>query len=591
MVTSGTDVDTDHRRCDANRSDASGTALVRVVRVWRALASSNTCSIEWAMSSPTANTQPPSAAGERSADEVLELASEALRARRLAEVAEIRLAIDWAVLHGHPRDGRDPMATPGGDGTPSLREHAIPELAMARETHPASTRALIADGLDLVHRLPLTWAIVEAGDCEPWVARKVAVLTRSLLTEQIGRVDKAVAKAISGHAPSTVLEITRAKIIEADPETHRAEQQRSRHERYVSLSRSDEHGYRHVIARVTAGDAAWIDAMVDRIADILLTLKGTDHNRDELRSEALGWLARPTDVLRLLLEHTQIDDGEDEADCERPAWAPDHLADTIDELTTMPARRLAALRGRGRLFVHLTDETLRTGTGVARIEGVGPIDVSQLHEVLGHADVTVTPVLDLRLRRRVDAYEHPEVIKDHAWLQVRRRLLPLHPPHRHPRPRRLRPRHPLRPHRTTRADRPPQRRPAAPTQPQHQDPQRRHHPRRRPRPTPLAHTPQPRLPRRPHRHPPHPTRARDRDDCRDRGRRRALLRRAGGVRAELRWTGSRMHDARRPPRGQLLLERPLMPRCGWHRFQSIRSARNVAPVGQKCRGRPTRVEF
>ena len=47
---------------------------------------------------------------------------------------------------GHPRDQRDPMVTPGGDGTPPVREHAVPELAMARETHPATTRALIADG-------------------------------------------------------------------------------------------------------------------------------------------------------------------------------------------------------------------------------------------------------------------------------------------------------------------------------------------------------------------------------------------------------------------------------------------------------------
>ena len=72
----------------------------------------------------------------------------------------------------------------------------------------------------------------------------------------------------------------------------------------------------------------------------------------------------------------------------------------------------------GQLFVHITDEALRSRNGVARIEGVGPIDVHQLHEVLGHADVVVTPVLDLRMRRRVDAYEHPEVIKDHVWNQT-----------------------------------------------------------------------------------------------------------------------------------------------------------------------------
>ena len=358
--------------------------------------------------------QPPQAAGEASARELLDCATAALRTRRLAEVAELELAIQWAVVQGHPRDERDPMLTPGGDGTPAVREHAIPELAMARETHPATTRALIADGLDLVHRLPRTWQVVKAGGCEPWVARKVAVISRALLDDQVTKVDRAVAKAIAGHAPSTVLEIARAKTIEADPETHRAERERSRHERYARLSRADEFGYRHLIARVTAGDAAWIDAMVDRVADILTLTHGHDHNHDELRSLAMGWLARPVDLLKLLMEH---DDTEARTEA-APAWAPEHLADTVDKLTAMPARRLARLRGRGRLFVHVTDETLRTGTGVARVEGVGPVDVRQLHEVLGHADVTVTPVLDLRLRRRVDAYEHPEVIKDHVWTQT-----------------------------------------------------------------------------------------------------------------------------------------------------------------------------
>ncbi len=331
--------------------------------------------------------QPPQAADEASARELLDCATGALRTRRLAEVAELELATQWAVVHGHPRDDRDPMVTPGGDGTPAVREHAIPELAMARETHPATTRALIADGLDLVHRLPRTWAVVQAGACEPWVARKVAVLTRALLSEQVGRVDRAVARAIAGHAPSTVLEIARAKTIEADPETHRAERERSRHERYVRLSRTDEYGYRHIIARITAGDAAWIDAMVDRVADILTTTMGHDHNHDELRSLAMGWLARPVELLKLLLDHTQPaqhDNTDDTVEPEQPSqpsqpgWAPDHMAETVERLCALPARKLAKLRGRGRLFVHLTDEALRTRTGVARIEGIGPIDITQL---------------------------------------------------------------------------------------------------------------------------------------------------------------------------------------------------------------------
>ena len=377
---------------------------------------------------------PPPAVDEASAEELLALASSALRARRLGEVEEIRVAVQWAVLHGEPRPveagrsdrRRDPMVTPGGDGTPAVREYAIADLAMARCTHPATTRALIADGLDLLHRLPRTWAIVEAGDCEPWVARKVAVLSRNLLSEQVVVVDAAVARAIAGHAPSTVLEIARAKTIEADPETHHAEQDRIRHERYVRLSRSDEHGYRHLIARITIGDAAAVDALTDRVADILTTrpdlTMGADHNHDELRSLALGWLARPVDLLQLLLEHTETDepDEPDPADDARPVWAPAHLDRLLDRLAGMSTRQLAALRPRARLFVHVTDQTLRslldgTSTGVARIEGIGPISLHQLREVLGHTDVHLTPVLDLQQRKRVDAYEHPETVKDHAW--------------------------------------------------------------------------------------------------------------------------------------------------------------------------------
>ncbi|MCY7401309.1 MAG: hypothetical protein LH477_10160, partial [Nocardioides sp.] len=120
------------------------------------------------MRSPLTHQEPPQAADGASAGQLLTLATQALTTRRLAEVDELNLAIQWAVMNGHPRDERDPMVTPGGDGTPDVREHAIPELAMARETHPATTRALIADGLDLVHRLPRTWAVVQAGECEPW---------------------------------------------------------------------------------------------------------------------------------------------------------------------------------------------------------------------------------------------------------------------------------------------------------------------------------------------------------------------------------------------------------------------------------------
>ena len=237
--------------------------------------------------------------------ELLEAVAAGVRSSRAAEVAALELAAGWVTRHGEARDDQDPLVSPGGDGTPAVREYALPELAMAREEHTLRTRSMVADVLDLQHRLPKTWAVVVALECEPWVARRVASMTRKLLAGQVGIVDAAVARAIAGHAPSTVFEIAGAKIIEADPEAHAMERERQRHERYVTLSRADEFGFRHVIAKVTAGDAVWVDALVDRVADILAAEHGHDHNHDELRSLAFGWLARPADLIQLLLEHTK----------------------------------------------------------------------------------------------------------------------------------------------------------------------------------------------------------------------------------------------------------------------------------------------
>lgn len=153
--------------------------------------------------------------------------------------------------------------------------------------------------------------------------------------------------------------------------------------------------------------------MVDRVADIPLSTHGHDHNRDELRSVAFGWLARPVDLLKLLLEHTSEADEPDSAPdsdesgaSSRPVWAPDHLAATVGRLAELSTRQLSSLRGKGVLFVHITDADLLRQSGVARVEGQGPMLVQALSELLGHADVALKPVIDQRIRHRADAYEH-----------------------------------------------------------------------------------------------------------------------------------------------------------------------------------------
>jgi hypothetical protein len=343
--------------------------------------------------------------------DVLAASEAALVRKRTAQVEDLLLMLRWADLHGEDpqerpgavptRRGGDRLVELGGDGTPGVQELCVHELAIARQTHPASTRATLGDALDLRHRLPLTWAQVVALECEPWVACKVARMSRRLDREQVRIVDAAVAAAIGGESPARVLAVAEAKVIEADPAAHAARLDEGRRRKGVWVSRTDlETGTRSVFSRVEPGDAAWIDAIVERIADALLAHPQVlrDHHpdlpaalddlsHDELRAIAFGWLARPDDVYALL------EIGADELVPRRP-------------------------HGRAVVYVHLHESAVTgSSAAVARVEGIGPILLEQLVALLGHAHVSVKPVLDLEDHVSVNAYEFPTTVTERTRLR------------------------------------------------------------------------------------------------------------------------------------------------------------------------------
>jgi hypothetical protein len=56
--------------------------------------------------------------------------------------------------------------------------------------------------------------------------------------------------------------------------------------------------------------------------------------------------------------------------------------------------------------------------GVARVEGVGPVLLEQLSELLGGRDLTVQPVIDLALVKSVRGYEHPTAMRRRTLLRT-----------------------------------------------------------------------------------------------------------------------------------------------------------------------------
>jgi hypothetical protein len=383
---------------------------------------------------------------------LLAAATEAQHAARLAEVHTLEVLAAWAAAHStDPTQGPDGhiaqrvgnvLRQLGGDGTPGVADFCLGEIALARSSGVTATTHAIADVLDLQHRLPLTWALCRRGECEPWLARRVAKLSRHLPHAVVGLVDTAISRMIAREAPGRVLAVAEAKIIEADPALHDERCEAERRRRYLGLGRTDEHGLRTLIARLEAGDAAAVDAVVHRVAEIIAP-RHPDTGPDELRALAFGWLAHPAELFTLLLEHTQT-----EADTDKPETEPDPEPEAEPEAETeaesepesepvaralaFPADLLDALRDvdltplapKAVLHLHLHESALTTSDGhsdghsdgVARAEGLGPLTLTRLAELLRRHTLTVQPVKDLSDRVRYTAYEHPESLRDQVHL-------------------------------------------------------------------------------------------------------------------------------------------------------------------------------
>lgn len=352
---------------------------------------------------------------------LLAAAGDAVRRRRLAEVDDLEVLAAWADLHStDPTEGPeghiarrlgDVLVQVGGEGTPGVQDFCLGEIALARGTGVTATTNALADVLDLQHRLPRTWAITRRGDCEVWLARRAAKLSRHLPADVVGVVDTAVARVIATEAAGRVIEVTEAAVIEADPELHQQRLDDAARHRYVGLGRTDEHGLRTLIARLETGDAAAVDAVVHRVAEILAPTH-PDASADELRAEAFVWLARPAELLELLLTHT---------DAELPLDdLPRAIAFPADLLDALREADLSALRPKAVLHVHLHEAALEGHTGheshVARVEGLGPMALSQLTRLLGRTNLRVQPVKDLSSRVRYTAYEHPQSLRDQVHL-------------------------------------------------------------------------------------------------------------------------------------------------------------------------------
>ena len=258
------------------------------------------------------------------------------RARRLVlglECQQLELAAHWADLH-HPDSQVPAEKTPlgaeqgrqlGGEGTPEVLEFAASELGARMETSYGSARALMADALDIRHRLPQLWQLIVAGCVPSWRARKVAQATRHLSRDAAMHVDAAVAGCIAtlpwgGSKPcwpprsSKPPAGRRGAVQDLGGGTVRA----GRPQRTIRVEVVDR--------QANAGDVIWFMATVNRIAEIL-RLQGDLESADVRRSKAIGILAQPAVALQLLWEFRNE---------QHPAGQPQQPDERIDNEVNPP---------------------------------------------------------------------------------------------------------------------------------------------------------------------------------------------------------------------------------------------------------------
>jgi hypothetical protein len=211
----------------------------------------------------------------KSGAELLEHAADLAAAKRRVEVEILCVAVQHAYLHHRDtldqenaaRPGRERARRLGGTGTPEVTEFAASTLGARLGMSTVSASLLMADGLDIVHRLPRLWRRVESGEVQVHYARLVARKTRDLTEQQAAYVDGRVAASADGRITWSRFEaVVDGAVVASDPEAAAGRDCQAAQTEVARPTGSDEHAMRGFYIRAPLPVIAVLDAVLDRWA-------------------------------------------------------------------------------------------------------------------------------------------------------------------------------------------------------------------------------------------------------------------------------------------------------------------------------------
>ncbi|MDN5727731.1 MAG: HNH endonuclease, partial [Propionibacteriales bacterium] len=357
---------------------------------------------------------------------------------------------EYDTVEWDTRFGTDGVAL-NAPGIPEVSAAAIAELATTLGQRHSAGKTLIGHALQLRHRLPHAWLLMQSYSLPPRVARKLADHTFWCNADTAASVDRQVSVVAGQLTLGQVERLVTAAILQFDPDHPDHDRLAgTRDPRGVWIHHSqDGRGLSYLSGTIDVHDGLTLDAALDVGARDLAAQPGLDNlTHQALRGYALGDLSRRQPGLDLIpaAEQDQNNDGGGHA------VSPDANADTTTTDTTsardmtaardtmagggaragvpatagtlvaatphVPIRRVTRPLKPITLYVHLHESALIPGGGssdggcsVGRVETTShPVTANRIREWLGDpaARIIITPVMHTGEQIHTDAYEIPD---------------------------------------------------------------------------------------------------------------------------------------------------------------------------------------
>ena len=330
---------------------------------------------------------------------VLAAAAATEREARMVELRRLELAVQWCVLHPATEETGVATHNPdttlpgvlgldeslGGDGTPAVAAFTPEPFAAAMGMSPAAGARLLADALDLTHRLPLLWPRVQTLRCRRgrpagppntptnshWKGRGGSTTGSPTTPAAVrSRADRLVADAIARF----------------DPEEHARREDQGKASWDVELVHPAPTEYAGISELHARGDTLDLTKFYDLVCD---TAPGPRPRRVGPLVPPLGGYYQPLGLtaarrLRALLD----------------------LAESAHVRLSLPSRQQRRL-GSAACWMRPAPATL-----------------AKIKEWVGHAQVTIQPVLDLGRGDAVDRHDPPAWMREIVILRDRHCVFP-----------------------------------------------------------------------------------------------------------------------------------------------------------------------